>query len=80
MTKFDPENVDGVPVICEKCGTATVKEGIEEAESVAENHNDIQHDSNDVAVAVVEEHDINIGEVPESKRRGFVRSILEMVR
>lgn len=78
MTKLKAGDVDGIPVLCEKCGTIIIKDTEEEADEVAELHNESRHGGDGVAVVVTGEYDVSTSEVGNTME--FVQNIMEAVR
>jgi len=80
MTKLNPEDVDGIPVICEVCGTALEKDEMDEASEAAEKHNESRHEGDEVAVVVDEVYDVDTRKVKGSRGSDFLKSLLKLVR
>lgn len=80
MTTLRAESTDGIPIICETCGTAIEKETKRKAEQVAFDHNDERHNGASVARAVTSEVDVDTSELETEQKERFLRQITEMVR
>lgn len=78
MTKLNPENTSGVPVVCEVCGTVKEKPTESLAEQVVTSHDDLRHNSNRTAKVISEPTEVDTAKAPDQQR--FTRKLINLVR
>lgn len=79
MTTIKPKSFRDTVVICEPCGTVVEKPTDDEAEKLAERHNELRHDGTDVAVAITEPYELNPGRIDRGSRAKFLRKLTNLV-
>jgi len=79
MTTLKEQDVDGVPVLCEECGTVTTKGDVGHAKAVRDHHNEKRHGNKKVAVVVEEEYDVDTEKIPTGQKKDFMRRIVDLV-
>jgi len=79
MTTLKPQDVDGVAVLCEKCGTAIAKQSESEAKETAHNHNATRHAGENVAQAITTKVDVDTSKVTKEQRERFVQQIMGLL-
>jgi len=79
MTTLKPEDVDGVAVLCESCGTAITKPSEEQAKQTASGHNDSRHNGESVAEAVTSTVDVDASQLPTEQRKKFIQQVIALL-